>query len=130
MTTSEISSITPTIEHIEDLLQQKGPFLSLSQAARKTGVPLQTLSSAVHSGRLVALTMPDNRKYVPLQAVLDYLEQRKEADDSLVWQRKLLAKGLISEVKPRVSRAAVQEKFVPLEIKGEPVSETIIRERR
>jgi hypothetical protein len=130
MTTKEISPDTPTIEYIEFLLQQKGPFLSLSQAARKTGVPLQTLSSAVHSGRLAALTMPDNRKYVQLQTVLDYLEKRDEKDDSLVWQRKLLAKGLISEVKPRASRAPIQEAFEPLEIKGEPISKTIIRERR
>jgi hypothetical protein len=111
-------------------MQRQGPFLSLSQAARKTGVPVQTLSSAVHSGRLAALTMPDNRKYVPPQAVLDYLKQREDEDSSLIWQRKLLAKGLISEVKPRVSCAAIQETFVPLEIKGEPVSETVIRERR
>jgi hypothetical protein len=118
------------IEQIEALLEAKGPFLSLSQAARKTGIPLQTLSSAVHSGRLAALTMPDNRKYVHLETVLHYLANREEDDSSLAWQRKLLATGLIKEVRPRAMRAAIHEEFDPLSVKGEPLSETIIRERR
>lgn len=130
MTTQGISLNLPAIKHIEDLLQQKGPFLSLSQAARKTGVPLQTLSSAVHSGRLAALTMPDNRKYVHLQEIVDYFADREEEDDSLVWQRKLLAAGLISEIKPRASRRPLPDDYKPVPIRGEPISETAIRERR
>jgi hypothetical protein len=130
MTTKEILPDLPSIKHIEDLLQQEGPFLSLSQAARKVRIPLQTLSSAVHSGRVRALTMPDNRKYVHLQEVVDYFANREEEDDSLVWQRKLLVAGLISEIKPRASRRPLPDDYEPVPIKGEPISETVIRERR
>lgn len=41
----------------------------------------------------------------------------------------LLADGIISEIPPRVFDEE-EENFEPIEIEGEPLSETIIRERR
>ncbi len=119
---------TGQIQRIQSLIEQEGPFLSLSQAARQTGVPLQTLSSAVYAGRLVALTMPDGRKYVPLAAVISLFG--KSVDSSTAWQAKLLAAGLLAEMKPRALRQAAAPDFEPVPISGEPIAETVRRERR
>lgn len=117
-----------SIQRIQSLIEREGPFLSLSQAARQTGIPLQTLSSAVSAGRLVALMMPDGRKYVPLTAVLRAFG--KSLDSSTTWQAKLLSAGLIAEIKPRATRGLLQSDFEPVAISGEPIAETVKRERR
>jgi len=44
-------------------------------------------------------------------------------------QEDLLAEGLVSEIKPPRSSLPKRE-FKPIEIKGKPISETIIEERR
>lgn len=118
---------TQRVERIESLLRQEGPFLSLSQAARQTGIPLQTLSSAVQAGRLVALTMPDGRKYLPLAAILSLFG--KSLDSSAAWQAKLLTAGLIAEMRPRTTRLPRPD-FEPVTIQGETIAETVRSERR
>jgi hypothetical protein len=45
-------------------------------------------------------------------------------------QRRLLAAGVISEIKPSRRVSTGTERFTPISIQGEPLSETIIRERR
>ena len=45
-------------------------------------------------------------------------------------QRRLLAAGVISEIKPLRRISTGTERFTPIPIQGEPLSETIIRERR
>jgi hypothetical protein len=50
------------------------------------------------------------------------------ADQEL--QRRLLAAGIVSEIKPPPRLLPARERFTPLPITGEPLSETIIRERR
>ena len=45
-------------------------------------------------------------------------------------QRRLLEQGLISEIKPPPRLMPVRERFTPITITGEPLSETVIRERR
>ncbi len=45
-------------------------------------------------------------------------------------QRRLLAAGVISEIKPSRRVSTGTEQFTPVPIQGEPLSETIIRERR
>ncbi len=45
-------------------------------------------------------------------------------------QRRLLAAGVISEIKPSRRVPTGTELFTPIPIEGEPLSETIIRERR
>lgn len=50
------------------------------------------------------------------------------ADQEL--QRRLLAAGVVSEIKPPPRLLPAHERFSPVPITGEPISETIIRERR
>jgi hypothetical protein len=45
-------------------------------------------------------------------------------------QRRLLAAGVISEIKPPPRSLPARARFTPVPITGEPISETIIRERR
>jgi hypothetical protein len=56
------------------------------------------------------------------------LTAEEETEQDL--QRRLFAAGLLSEIKPprRVTTGNVP--FAPVPIKGEPLSETVIRERR
>jgi putative addiction module CopG family antidote len=56
------------------------------------------------------------------------LTPEEMADQEL--QRRLLAAGIISEIKPPPRFLPVRERFTPVEIIGEPLSETVIRERR
>ena len=50
------------------------------------------------------------------------------ADQEL--QRRLMEVGLVSEIKPPARHMPSQRGYVPITIGGEPLSETIIRERR
>lgn len=45
-------------------------------------------------------------------------------------QRRLVEAGVLSEVKPPPRFMPQRERFTPVPIKGEPLSETVIRERR
>jgi hypothetical protein len=45
-------------------------------------------------------------------------------------QRRLVAAGVLSEIKPPPRFMPAREPFTPVSIQGEPLSETIIRERR
>jgi hypothetical protein len=45
-------------------------------------------------------------------------------------QRRLVAAGVLSEIKPPPRFIPARERFSPVPIQGEPLSETIIRERR
>jgi len=45
-------------------------------------------------------------------------------------QRRLLEAGIISEIKPPPRLLPTRQRFTPVPITGEPISETIIRERR
>jgi len=56
------------------------------------------------------------------------LTPEEMADQEL--QRRLLAAGVISEIKPPPRFLPTHERFSPVPITGEPISETIIRERR
>lgn len=46
------------------------------------------------------------------------------------FERQLLAKGVISHIPTRDETDEEFDKFEPIEVAGEPLSETIIRERR
>ena len=56
------------------------------------------------------------------------LTEAEQADQEA--QRRLLAAGIISEIKPSRRVPTETERFTPIPIQGEPLSETIIRERR
>lgn len=46
------------------------------------------------------------------------------------FERQLLAKGVISHIPTRDQTDEEFDKFEPIEVAGEPLSETIVRERR
>ena len=56
------------------------------------------------------------------------LTEAELADQEL--QRRLFEAGLLSEIKPPRRVSTGTEEFIPIPIQGEPLSETIIRERR
>jgi hypothetical protein len=49
-------------------------------------------------------------------------------EEELEWE--MFRAGLLSEIKPRVTNVERYRKYKPIEVKGKPVSETIIEERR
>lgn len=56
------------------------------------------------------------------------LTPEQAADEA--YQRMLLEAGLISEIRLRCRDQAAFDSYKPISISGEPLSETIIRERR
>jgi hypothetical protein len=76
------------------------------------------------------LPLPQQKKiYDALSKELAQLSPPDEEDDpDQRLQRRLYAKGMISEIKPR--RTGKIADFTPIKIKGKPLSETIIEERR
>ena len=64
------------VEQVEQTLKQLGPFLTLAEAARSTGIPLPTLAEAVRLGRIPAVRVQPKRWLVRLQAVHIYFKDR------------------------------------------------------
>lgn len=114
MKTAELS--TALIEHW--LREQH--IVSLAQAARETGVSLQTLSSAVSTGRVPALKMPDKRRYVQLAVVRRHFNRD-------AWLEKALASGLIREIRHDTRLKPNPRKA---EVEGKLLSQAIIEDRR
>jgi hypothetical protein len=56
------------------------------------------------------------------------LTEEETADQEA--QRRLYEAGVLSEIKPPRRVSTGTEEFTPIMIKGEPLSETVIRERR
>src|SRR5690348_11100397 len=63
------------------------------------------------------------------QSRLAYQADVGQADD-VAYQKRLLAAGLVSEIRPRRRDQQAFERFAPLPVIGEPLSQTIIEERR
>jgi excisionase family DNA binding protein len=112
------------VRRVNKLLEELGPFVSLAEASRRTGVPLATLSEAVRDGRIPAVQVQSRRWLVRVSAVLNHFGLEEPPD--LEWQKKLLAEGLLSKIKYRNQF----EPFEPIPTKGKLASEIIIEERR
>jgi hypothetical protein len=74
-----------------------------------------------------ALTPDEQRK---LRELLDRLLAPAPQMTEEEFERHLLAKGIISEIPPRTVDHIFEQNRKPIEVKGKPVSETIIEERR
>ncbi len=61
-----------------------------------------------------------------VEIVQSALEEKLNKSD---WERRLLAKGLITEIPPRLPDDDVRKGFQPVKVNGKPISETIIEER-
>ncbi len=76
------------------------------------------------------LSSQDLRK---VQKLVDSLLDQKEAKPKMTeeeFEQHLYEKGIISEVKPPITDFSRYDNYEPIKITGEPISETIIRERR
>jgi len=82
------------------------------------------------------LTLEEAREVA--ERLANYLREREStalASDATEaredeFERQLLAKGVISHIPTRDETDEEFDKFEPIEVAGEPLSETIIRERR
>ncbi len=63
-------------------------------------------------------------------AAVDQLALTPEESAEQEMQRRLVAAGVLTEIKPPRRFLPARERFSPVLIQGEPLSETIIRERR
>jgi hypothetical protein len=70
----------------------------------------------------------DNKLAPPAAQCERPLTKEERADQEA--QRRLLAAGVIAEIRPSRRISSDTERFAPITIEGEPLSETIIRERR
>lgn len=84
--------------------------------------------------------MPLNDDHNAAERLTDYLRRQEEEETALPleqieaqedeFERYLLDKGIIGHIPTRDETDEEFEKFEPIEVAGEPLSETIIRERR
>ena len=76
------------------------------------------------------LSAEDLRK---VRRLVDSLLEKQESKPTMTeeeFEKHLAEKGFITEYKPPLTDFSRYENYQPVEVKGEPVSETIIRERR
>lgn len=109
---------------IDEVLTELGPFVSLAEASRKTGVALQTISEAAKAGRLPALKIL-GRSWVRVSAVRAYSDKTKNEEPYIQLQRQLIEDGLLSEIRPKL----VLRDFTPLPYTGKSASEQVIEDR-
>ena len=89
------------------------------------------------------VTVEQIRDQVQMLSVEDLRKVRKLVDSLLIKQEEqkptmteeefeqyLYEKGIIAEVKPPITDFSRYENYKPITITGEPISETIIKERR
>jgi len=76
------------------------------------------------------LSAEDLRK---VRELVDSLLEKKESKPQMTeeeFEQHLYKKGIISEVKPPITDFSRYDDYKPITVTGEPISETIIRERR
>ncbi len=89
-----------------------------------------------HSENQVIISTEDLQKLVEIANKIEPIEITEElsAEENEAredeFERYLLAKGVISHIAARNETDEEFDSFEPIEVKGEPLSETIIRERR
>ncbi len=76
------------------------------------------------------LSADDLRK---VRSVVDSILETKESKSQMTeeeFEQHLYEKGIISEIKPPITDFSRYDNYKPITVTGEPISETIIRERR
>ena len=87
-------------------------------------------------GEIRKMTLNEAREIV--EQLINYLREQEKAKLAMEeiearedeFERYLLAKGVISQIPTRDETDEEFDAFEPLAVEGEPLSETIIRERR
>lgn len=90
---------------------------------------MQVTIDQIESG-VKQLSAKDLRK---VRELVDSLLENGESKPTMTeeeFEKHLAEKGFITEYKPPVTDFSRYENYKTIEVKGEPVSETIIRERR
>ena len=64
------------------------------------------------------------------EVIDEILPSKKNPPSREEYEKYLLAKGVISHIPTRQPPSPERMAFKPIEVEGEPISETIIRERR
>ncbi|MDQ3748622.1 MAG: hypothetical protein M3367_06375 [Acidobacteriota bacterium] len=80
--------------------------------------------------KVKTLSAEDLRK---VRELVDSLLEKKESKPQMTeeeFERHLYEKGIISEVKPSITDFSRYDDYQPITVTGEPISETIIKERR
>ncbi len=68
-----------------------------------------------------------------VKKLVESLLKKKKAKPQMTeeeFEQHLYEKGIISEVKPPITEFSRYDDYKPITVTGEPISETIIRERR
>ena len=90
-----------------------------------------SIQAAVHSGRFSSV---DDAMTEAAHLLLRSLQERQRASREPLTEeeleRKLLESGFLASVPPTPDPSAPAWSFEPVKIEGEPLSETVIRERR
>lgn len=76
------------------------------------------------------LSTEDLRK---VRELIDCLLEEKELKPTMTeeeFEQYLFEKGIISEVKPPIKNFSRYDNYKPITVTGEPISETIIKDRR
>ena len=89
-----------------------------------------------HSENQVIISTEDLKKLVEIAEKIEPIEIMREISEGELearedeFERYLLAKGIVSHIATRDETDEEFDSFEPIEVEGEPLSETIIRERR
>lgn len=82
------------------------------------------------NGEFQQLSVEDLRQ---VRQLLDSLIENKESKPAMTeeeFAQHLYEKGIIGKPPPPITDFSRYENYVPVKVEGEPISETIIRERR
>lgn len=83
------------------------------------------------SDQVQMLSLEDLRKVRKLvDSLLVKKEEGKPKMTEEEFEQYLYEKGIIAEIKPPITDFSRYDNYKPITIKGEPISETIIKERR
>lgn len=94
-------------------------------------MPLKEFQELIE--KVKSLTPDEQRQLSELLALLKASTSQSNSrsnENKNKLERKLLEAGLLSEIKPMVIDVESYRNYKPVKVKGKPVSETIIEERR
>ncbi len=86
-------------------------------------MPSQTVEKVVEQIKSLSI-----EEQIEVRSILNQISLTPEEIDRKI-QEEMLAEGLVSEIKPPRTKTSKRD-FMPIEIEGKPISETIIEERR
>lgn len=114
------------IKQIDSQLRDMG-LVTLTDAAKTTGIPLATVSDAVRKQKIPSVKF-GNLRLVRVEAIRQYFADDGDDSADVREQQLLKDRGLLVEMRPQGRHEFKVLKRVA--VAGQPVSQTIIEERR